>query len=826
MYSLVEAMDLSVGRIGGKAVRLAELARLGYRVKPALILDVDEVSAIARGTFPFSSLHQALSSYSAPTFAVRSSADGEDGEHSWAGQFMTELFVIPTELIGAIQRCAQAVDGATVMAYAKLHHAPVPPLALIIQEMVPAVMSGVMFTCDPTHGAKQILIEMVSGVAEELVSGTRQPRRYRISRATGEVVSVEGAALPELSEVLLAELLQVADDLDRHFGCHQDIEWAVDADGRLFLNQCRNITVDAEGDEVTIETAAIARHRLHACLELESVRLKTLGAEIGEDVLTDQNVSEILTPHPCRMAFGLFTYVFAHDDGAIRVGRCQMGYEIGAELNDGFFRLVAGQPRCSIIHDAMTYRIQGIPLTDYMLIVREYLARIKGDLRCASYPEIGLYEQDPDVGFLEKIFGPEKAGVYLRCYEQFFLRFHEVGTHLLSTGLDPFTQSWRERIGLLSQMDGDDLSTLVAGYREVCDALRTDACVMFVTVARLAFFAYARLKRVLIRLYGAAQAEMFLPVLCSQADPSRNPNLRFSVALADLRDGRVTLEEVMEEFGHLAAHQMEISVPRYREQPEVVRQMAMGLEGDPLTDYARTANQGEELFLRLSAEATSDDRRELDFAVRAARAFLVAREAVKFEFLRGYELARRLALRIARTLNWEADLVFHLDPRDIFTLIGREHALQAQALEEQVTWRRHRLVFVPQAFFVNDLTVIGQAPLTETGDALHGVGVTNFITEGEVVVIHSLSDRRQLALLRPGSVLVTVTTDPAWTAAMSIIGRQGALVTEVGGVLAHAAIYAREVGFAAVLNVSGATHRLRTGMRVRVDGRAGTVHIL
>jgi pyruvate,water dikinase len=61
---------------------------------------------------------------------------------------------------------------------------------------------------------------------------------------------------------------------------------------------------------------------------------------------------------------------------------------------------------------------------------------------------------------------------------------------------------------------------------------------------------------------------------------------------------------------------------------------------------------------------------------------------------------------------------------------------------------------------------------------------------------------------------------------MSIIGRQGALVTEVGGVLAHAAIYAREVGFAAVLNVSGATHRLRTGMRVRVDGRAGTVHIL
>jgi len=139
----------------------------------------------------------------------------------------------------------------------------------------------------------------------------------------------------------------------------------------------------------------------------------------------------------------------------------------------------------------------------------------------------------------------------------------------------------------------------------------------------------------------------------------------------------------------------------------------------------------------------------------------------------------------------------------------------------------HRDVYVPPVSFVSELSHIGTTKaLIHATNVLKGIGVTSASTMGEVVVVKSLADQETVKLLKPGSILVTEQTDPAWAPALAIVGAKGGLITEVGGLLAHGAIYAREIGFAAVLNVPMATHLLKTGMRVRVDGASGKITIV
>jgi phosphohistidine swiveling domain-containing protein len=94
------------------------------------------------------------------------------------------------------------------------------------------------------------------------------------------------------------------------------------------------------------------------------------------------------------------------------------------------------------------------------------------------------------------------------------------------------------------------------------------------------------------------------------------------------------------------------------------------------------------------------------------------------------------------------------------------------------------------------------------------------VVEGRARVVGSLDEVSQI---EHGDILVTRFTDPGWTPALGLVA---GVVTEVGGLLSHAAVIGRELGIPAVLNLPGATQLLRTGQRIRVDGGAGTVEVL
>lgn len=816
--------------IGNKAKNLQLLNQAGFNVKPMIVIDTDEVSEILKQAKVSSELlgriHEQLDFRHG--VAVRSSGTDEDGDLSWAGQFKTILWVNEQNLEASILQCAQACTCSQIRTYASVHGVEMPKLALIVQEMVDAANSGVTFTTNPVRNSGEMVIESIPGVAENLVSGTRQPNRYCVEFVSGRITANEvNESNGHLSQQHIERVYLACKNIHDFFGNPQDIEWAIEKETDcLYILQSRKITVSSEISQTDVETTrakVIANTETH--IRTEASRLTQLGIPVFSDVLSDQNIAEILTSYPCHMAFGLFVYLFAHGYGAIRVGRNEMGYDIGQELEKGFFALVGGQPRCSIVHDAFTYRVKGIPLTDYCKLVSYYLQQIDMDQQMANYPEVVLYQQQPSLEFLESLFGEQCGRKYYGVYQHFFENFRDIEMRLFQQCCDEFLPMWRSLIDD-SQNEirkAEDLSSLTSLYDSVLESLRTDACKMFVKVARVGFFAYARLRALLQSLFGE-DGENYAAVLTSGIPFEMNPNLHFSHELYQLKLGNTLLESVVEDFGHLGIHELEISYPRYRDQQDMLISLANQIQADPREESAKAQMRYQELKRELMQQAGLNAEL-LDREISVARQYLPLREVVKFEYLKGYVLLREIAVKLNSLLGWEDGLIFYLLPEEVVILQQGVDNFANLARKRRLQREMERTVYVPPVIKATALESIGNVSSSDDS-ILKGVGVTNCIIEGVAVVVHDTQDVEAIAQLKTGDILVTATTDPAWSPILSIIGSEGGLVTEVGGLLAHGAIYAREVGMAAVLNVPRATSLIQTGMRVRVNGCQGYVEIL
>jgi pyruvate, water dikinase len=219
--------------------------------------------------------------------AVRSSAIGEDSQDAtFAGQQETYLWVRGAERVcDAVRDCWASLYSPTAVSYrARLAESAGPPaMGVTVQLMVDAEVSGVMFTCNPVSGdPSMVAINASWGLGLAVVGGEVTPDDYLVSKVTREVVREHvhakdvqyvpdpkgnGAvrvAVPEdqrerpcLDQPALERLVEVARNVERHFGCHQDIEWALAGDsGELFVVQTRPVTAVAKkADKPKAESA-------------------------------------------------------------------------------------------------------------------------------------------------------------------------------------------------------------------------------------------------------------------------------------------------------------------------------------------------------------------------------------------------------------------------------------------------------------------------------------------------------------------------------------------------------------------------------------------
>src|SRR5499427_7526333 len=259
----LRASDVAVA--GGKGANLGELTCAGFPVPDGFVLTTPAYAVAARAagvdprdpggaaerlrTAPVpgavaAAARDAYAALGGGSVAVRSSATAEDlPGASFAGQQDTILNVTGEEtLLDAIRRCwaslwneravanraANGIDDATVA------------LAVVVQRMVDASVAGVLFTADPITGTRRrAAIDAVRGLADALVSGAVDPDHYLVDARSGRIVDRRGDAL---DDARLRELAAMGVRVETHYGAPQDIEWAVDHGGKLWLVQSRAIT--------------------------------------------------------------------------------------------------------------------------------------------------------------------------------------------------------------------------------------------------------------------------------------------------------------------------------------------------------------------------------------------------------------------------------------------------------------------------------------------------------------------------------------------------------------------------------------------------------
>ena len=311
----LDSSDLGIELVGGKGVNIAKMIANGFSVPPAFAVTVDtynmfldrnglrdtirgildrtdfddeadleKSSEEIRSLFinanvskeEFADLKENV--LDGEYFAVRSSAVAEDlADASFAGQQDTYLNVQRHEVVKMILTCWASYWNSRAMKYrhdASKDHLS-QGMAVVVQRMVKSDISGVMFTADPVSGADKVIIEASWGLGESIVSGLVTPDRYSLSKGSLEVedftvnVKEKGYYLVD-GEDRLIELpkekaeARCADDgilkliaqeglkLEKHFGCPQDIEWAVE-DGKVYILQSRNITTlpdQSEKDDI------------------------------------------------------------------------------------------------------------------------------------------------------------------------------------------------------------------------------------------------------------------------------------------------------------------------------------------------------------------------------------------------------------------------------------------------------------------------------------------------------------------------------------------------------------------------------------------------
>jgi pyruvate,water dikinase len=759
----------------------------------------------------------------APPVAVRSSATTEDlPGASFAGQQATSLNIRGEEdLLDAVRRCWASLWSARAIAYRQhqgLSHSW-PTVAVVVQRLVPAEVSGIIFTANPVNGARdEIVVNAALGLGEAVVGGLATPDGFTLDRTTLAVrerqtgwqevetvlaehgtaerplASQERAARPTLNDAQLARLAEMGLDIERHFGGPQDVEWAY-ADGCFWVLQARPITNlpppppdDVHWDPPFPGSAWWRRQVV-------------------------ENLPEPLSP--------LFDDLYLRE-----------GLELSIDAMMAFF--------------GMTYlRVENFIDRPMFATVNGY-AYLRADykLRWSTVPAL------------------------LRAtVDEFRLMFRgETAAYWREQALPSYLATI-ERWKATDPVSAPD-ERLLAGVRELAlaDARYWFACALMIARAKITdaqldrFLTTTALGRTLTSgmfLRGfpspTVDAEAELEGLAERIRASEElresvtatPAARLPEVLAATPDGRALLTDFrgyLDRYGHQVYNLDFVAPTQVDDHLPVLlslKAMAQQPKNDPRARQRAIAAERDRLVEETARFFDPLRRKLFRVLLGWAKRFGPDREQALFYMGAGWPTLRRLALELGRRLAERgsllaADDVFFLGTLEIKAAItaraaGKAKPELARLARERRELREarkrlhpppvvppgHKLRFGPFSMSVWET----QRRNEPTNAVLRGFAVSPGRVTAPVSVIHPPAD---FSRMEPGTILVCPTTTPAWT---PLFSQARGLVTDVGGVLAHGSIVAREFGIPAVLGTGEASRRIRHGQSITIDGDQGLVYL-
>jgi pyruvate,water dikinase len=778
--------------------------------------------------------------------AVRSSATAEDlPTLSFAGQQDTYLNVVgETQVVQAVLRCWASLWTARAIGYRMRNAIPNEEIALavVVQQMVNSEASGVLFTANPLSGKRtEIVIDATLGLGEALVSGMVEPDHYVVDEAGMEIIkktlgakalSIRGLAgggtqtlsedsgnlqaLPDTQIVELARLGQRSADF---FGAPQDMEWAW-AEGRLFVLQSRAITslfplpegISARPLEVFFSFAA-----WQGMLEPYS--------PLGQDVFTSlvvglgRQFGAVTTVRGQNIFKEASMRLFVNITSLVRnpLGRQIAGMFIEAidPVSSSVLQELYANPQLAIISQKMSLKKRFRILKGFWPVLRNVIFNLrrpaKGRERLSAVIETIVAQ------IREKSLKANNLVDLLDLMEETAL----MGPSMLLPHLLPGVISGQAPIQVIIRLAANDPECKDLPYeltRGLPHNVTTEMDLMLWSVAS-SIRSDALSREHFLRSEAASLAANYLagelPAAAQEA-----------------------VARFLELYGMRGVGEIDFYRVRWHEDPSHVMQMVKNyLQIDLQSGSPETAfRKGREKAVRAKAELVAIFKRK-HRPLRAAmigflaeRAFELGglRETPKFAIVRFLGELRQGLLRIGQNMAAQGELaqrddLFFLHLWELRQLADGQLPQAAQLiLERRQTYQQEQSRRrIPRILLSDGTTYFeGAAPAAALGDhMLSGAPVSAGTVEG---VVHVIMDPHKDHLAH-GEILVCPATDPAWT---PLFLSAGGLVMEVGGMMTHGSVVAREYGIPAVVGVQEATTRLKNGQRIRVDGSSGLITLL
>lgn len=744
-------------------------------------------------------LGEALASYPADIlFAVRSSATAEDlPDASFAGQQDSYLNVRASDVPQAMLDCFASLYNDRAVAYRMKNgyrHEDVA-IAVVVQEMVPSEVSGVLFTADPmTSDRLTCVIEAVEGLGEELVSGRKTPFTWHLRKGQRRG---GGNGDSPLTDSQVWELASIGKGIEIAFGMPQDIEWCF-VDGRFSIVQSRAITTlyplpeSRDGFKRVFVSAGHMQMMTDVIMPLGMSFMKLIAlfqmVEVGGRLFID-------ITHDMKTAYGkkmIRTKLAATDPlthQAIEEVLAREEYIRCIPKGPGSFSTFSGW--LPMIREAIRLYRRNNPadIDIYIQRMRGLIAQLEERLEHLSGRETIETILEDQQQLSKIIYDASGFGMVLAT--QFIIqRIDAIGKIL--TGEDNISNR------LSKSVEHNPTSEMGLALSEVADLARDYPSVV--------------------------------KYLESSGENFRMDDLRKLEGGGEVADA---FENFLGQYGMRATGEIDISKPRFRENPaELVGAILTNIRTLPKGYGKSSFEQGlremekltEELVALADQKLGSRKAKKLRRYISFFRNYLGTREYPKYFWICRYDIYKRAIMREAKVLAEQGILQ---EPGDIFYLYLEElqEAIQTGQVDyADITQRKkdysHFVNLTPPRIIFSD----GEVPEMNyqknipTG-ALPGLGVSSGMVEGRARVIRSIED----AVMEKGDILVTSFTDPSWTPVfVSIAG----LVTEVGGMMTHGAVITREYGLPAVVGVVGATRYIRDGDRIRINGDEGYVEIL
>ncbi|MFB6725948.1 PEP/pyruvate-binding domain-containing protein [Kribbella sp. NPDC056345] len=827
---VVELGQVGAGELesaGGKAVNLGILLRAGFPVPGGFCVTTPAYRQVAPADGDAATRREAILATEVPAdieqairaayaalgaevpVAVRSSATAEDlGFASFAGQQDTYLDVVGADaVLDAVRRCWASLWTDRAWSYRETNEVDqdTVAVAVVVQRMVDAKAAGVLFTANPLTGRRnEAVIDAAPGLGEAVVSGAVNPDHFVVDTATGAIH--ERTLVHDcLTDEQVRALATLGGQVQEHYGTPQDIEWVLDAEGKLWLTQARPITtlypippqrMDGSSPRIYL-CGSLAQGLVRPITPMGLAGFRLIATSAAE--LVGARVDDPLDGPAAYTEAGQRFFVDLTPAVRSTVGRALVPRVFGVmeARSAAVLRHVFDDPRFAVLTSsrreaggrlARVALRRGVPLRVLAAVLAPRLAhfqvrrtsrRLDSLLAAASRSATGRLD------FVERVLRSEVIPLMPRLLPAPAAGFLMLGLaqKVLGKAVQP-----GELQTVLRGLPHNVTTEMDLELWSLAQRIRTDE----------------------------ASVEAFEEPAEIVAERYRSGGLPKVT-----QDG---LADFLGVYGHRAVAEIDLGLPRWSENPaHLIGVLANYLR---LTDpalapdlqfkagSAAASAKIAELALRVSPLRS----RIVRFALGRTRELAGLREAPKYLLVRILAAARRELRQVGAELVEAGRLdsptdVFFLDlrelrsPGDLRAIVTERRAAYDQEL------RRRRVPRLIQSDGVEPETLA--IPAAVEGALVGSPASAGTVTAKARVILDPVG-----AHLEPGEILVAPSTDPGWT---PLFLTAGGLVMEMGGSNSHGAVVAREYGIPAVVGVPDATQRLETGDLVTVDGAAGTV---